>query len=429
MEDLELDPLTWEQDLPFMAGPETRVEWAMVEADYAIRMINQNTAGAVVAIHTVLAEARETPSVFVGPHASPDDKGHVEFAVRAAVSDLAVRMSLSEDTVLNYDRQATVMMSRTPKTWTAFRFGEVSPQNAKVVTQLADSLPDGDFALHEQFDTAVAELAVRLTPPRFRARARVIREKLLGQTLEERTVAEKAFRKVVFEPAPDGMAEIFYYGPADEATLIMARIDESARTLRRNPDETRTMDQLRADVFAEIMLGSDAEPGNSSGSDGGKISTVGVKVGLLVPVMSLLGMDDQPATLEGYGPIDIATAKKLTAKAPSFYRILTHPITGTILDIDKTTLRIPADMRRWLEIRDQTCIFPGCGRRARNCEVDHTVDRQYGGITKVTNLAHLCKKHHREKHHTRWQPEHLPDGRIQWTSPTGHRTSSGPPPF
>jgi len=418
MEDLELDPLTWEQDLPFMAGPETRVEWAMVEADYAVRMINQNTAGAVVAIHTVLAEARETPSVFVGPHASPDDKGHVEFAVRAAVSDLAVRMSLSEDTVLNYDRQATVMMSRTPKTWTAFRFGEVSPQNAKVVTQLADSLPDGDRDLYERFDDAVAELAVRLTPPRFRARARVIREKLLGQSLEERTAAERAFRKVVFEPEPDGMAGIYYYGPADEATLIMARIDDGARALSRDSDETRTLDHLRADVFANIMLGGSSEGGG-----------VGVKIGLLVPVMSLLGMDDQPATLEGYGPIDIATAKKLTAKAPSFYRILTHPITGTILDIDKTTLRIPADMRRWLEIRDETCTFPGCGRKARNCEVDHTVDRQYGGITKVTNLAHLCKKHHREKHHTRWQPEHLPDGRIQWTSPTGHQTSSEPPPF
>jgi len=422
MEDLELDPLTWEQDLPFVAGPETRVEWAMVEADYAIRMINQNTASAVVAIHTVLAEARETPSIFVGPHASPDDKVHVEFAVRAAVSDLAVRMSLSEDTVLNFDRQATVMMSRTPKTWTAFRFGEVSPQNARVVTQLADSLPDGDFDLHERFDDAVAELAVRLTPPRFRARARVIREKLLGQTLEERAVAERAFRKVVFEPAADGMAEIYYYGPADEATLIMARIDGSARALSRNPDETRTLDQLRADVFADMMLGG--EPASGTGN-----AAVGVKVGLLVPVMSLLGMDDQPATLEGYGPIDIATAKKLTAKAPSFYRILTHPITGTILDIDKTTLRIPADMRRWLEIRDQTCIFPGCGRKARNCEVDHTVDRQYGGITKVTNLAHLCKKHHREKHHTRWTPEHLPDGSIRWTSPTGHQTVSGPPPF
>lgn len=152
MEDLGLDPLTWENDLPSMANVETRIEYGIAEAVYAIRMINQNTAGAVIAIHSVLAEARETPSVFVGAHASVHNRDHVEFAVRAAVSDLAVQMSLSENTVLNYDRQAAVMTARTPKTWTAFRFGEITPQNARVVTELAESLPDGDPELHQRFD-------------------------------------------------------------------------------------------------------------------------------------------------------------------------------------------------------------------------------------------------------------------------------------
>jgi len=436
MEHLDLDPLTWEHDLPTMADAGTRVEYAIAEAGYAIRMINQNSANAVIAIHTVLDEARENPSVFVGRHADPTNREHVEFAVRAAVSDLAVQLSLSEDTILNYDRQAVVMRSRTPKTWAAFRHGEITPQNAKVVTALADSLP-GDPAMWAQFDDKVADLAIRLTPARFRTRARVIREKLLGATLEERTIAEAAFRKVIAEAHPDGMASVYYYDTAERVTLIMARVEEEARALSRVPAETRTMDQLRADVFAEIMLtleddGShvhDGDPSNGTRNAKNRRNAVGVKVGLLIPVMSLLGHSDEPATLEGYGPIDIATAKKLAATAPSFYRVLTHPITGTILDIDKTTLRIPADMRRWLEIRDRTCIFPGCGKRARHCEIDHTKDRQYGGITKVTNLGHMCKKHHMEKHHTLWEPEHLPDGRIRWTSPTGHVVDGDPPPF
>jgi len=431
MEHLDLDPLTWEHDLPTMADVGTRVEYAIAEAGYAIRAINQNAANAAIAIHTVLEEARDHPSVFVGRHADPTDREHVDFAVRAAVSDLAVQLSLSEDTILNYDRQAVVMRSRTPKTWAAFRHGEITPQNAKVVTALAESLPD-DPHMWAQFDEKVADLAIRLTPARFRTRARVIREKLLGATLEERTVAEAAFRKVIAEAHPDGMASVYYYDTADKVTLIMARVDEEARALSRVPGETRTMDQLRADVFAEIMLTIDQgdESNNTgTGTSARKRNAVGVKVGLLIPVMSLLGHSDEPATLEGYGPIDIATAKKLAASAPSFYRILTHPITGTILDIDRTTLRIPADMRRWLEIRDQTCIFPGCGRRARHCEIDHTKDRQYGGITKVTNLGHMCKKHHMEKHHTLWEPEHMPDGSIRWTSPTGHVVDGDPPPF
>jgi len=436
MEHLDLDPLTWEHDLPTMADASTRVEYAIAEAGYAIRMINQNSANAVIAIHTVLDEARENPSVFIGRHADPTNRDHLDFARRAAVSDLAVQLSLSEDTILNYDRQAVVMRSRTPKTWAAFRHGEITPQNAKTVTALAESLPE-DPAMWAQFDDKVADLAIRLTPARFRTRARVIREKLLGATLEERTVAEAAFRKVIAEAHPDGMASVYYYDTAEKVTLMMARVEEEARALRRVPGETRTMDQLRADVFAEIMLTIEGEgshvrdggPSNGNRNAKSRRNAVGVKVGLLIPVMSLLGHSDEPATLEGYGPIDIATAKKLAASAPSFFRILTHPITGTILDIDKTTLRIPADMRRWLEIRDQICIFPGCGKRARHCEIDHTKDRQYGGITKVTNLGHMCKKHHMEKHHTLWKPEHLPDGRIRWTSPTGHVVDGDPPPF
>ena len=436
MEHLDLDPLTWEHDLPTMADAGTRVEYAIAEAGYAIRAINQNAANAAIAIHTVLEEARDYPSVFIGTHADPADRDHVDFARRAAVSDLAVQLSLSEDTILNYDRQAVVMRSRTPKTWAAFRHGEITPQNAKVVTALAESLPD-EPEMWAQFDEKVADLAIRLTPARFRTRARVIREKLLGATLEERTIAEAAFRKVIAEAHPDGMASVYYYDTADKVTLIMARVEEEARALSRVPGETRTMDQLRADVFAENMLtinGGDETQGDdsnnsSTGTRMGKRNAVSVKVGLLIPVMSLLGHSDEPATLEGYGPIDIATAKKLAACAPSFFRILTHPITGTILDIDRTTLRIPADMRRWLEIRDQTCIFPGCGKRARHCEIDHTKDRQYGGITKVTNLGHMCKKHHMEKHHTLWEPEHMPDGSIRWTSPTGHVVDGDPPPF
>ena len=432
MEHLDLDPLTWEHDLPTMADAGTRVEYAIAEAGYAIRTINQNSANAAIAIHTVLEEARENPSVFVGPHADPTDRDHVDFARRAAVSDLAVQLSLSEDMILNYDRQAVVMRSRTPKTWAAFRHGEITPQNAKVVTALVESLPD-DREMWAQFDEKVAELAIRLTPARFRTRARVIREKLLGATLEERAVAEAAFRKVIAEAHPDGMGSVYYYGPADKVTLMMARIEEEARALSRVPCEDRSMDQLRADVFADIMLtieeSGDETSNPGTGTSARKRNAVGVKVGLLIPVMSLLGDSDEPATLEGYGPIDIATAKKLAASAPSFYRVLTHPITGTILDIDKTTLRIPADMRRWLEIRDETCIFPGCGKGARHCEIDHTTDRQYGGITKVTNLGHMCKKHHREKHHTLWEPEHQPDGSIRWTSPTGHVVDGDPPPF
>ena len=52
------------------------------------------------------------------------------------------------------------------------------------------------------------------------------------------------------------------------------------------------------------------------------------RINVTVPVLTLLGLDDEPADLEGYGPIDADTARRLAAHAPSMRRILVHPETG-----------------------------------------------------------------------------------------------------
>jgi hypothetical protein len=137
-------------------------------------------------------------------------------------------------------------------------------------------------------------------------------------------------------------------------------------------------------------------------------------------VLSLLGASDEPAELDGYGPIDAETARRLAAHAPSFQRILTHPETGAFLSYGRTSYRVPVDLAGYLAVRDGGCRFPGCGRRARHTDLDHTVDWARGGSTSHENLAHLCRKHHRLKHRTRWRMTQEPGGVIRWTSPAGH---------
>ena len=152
------------------------------------------------------------------------------------------------------------------------------------------------------------------------------------------------------------------------------------------------------------------------------------KVMVTVPVLTLLGRDDtQQATLEGYGPIDPDTATRPAATAPSFTRILTHPETGTILSIGRKAHPVPTDMRRWLQLRDQTCRKPGCTRPAHQCDINHTCAYEHGGETCHDNLAHLCKKHHNEKHHTTWRYQHADDrGTLTWTSPAGREYTARP---
>ncbi|WP_308799022.1 HNH endonuclease signature motif containing protein [Agromyces silvae] len=145
-------------------------------------------------------------------------------------------------------------------------------------------------------------------------------------------------------------------------------------------------------------------------------------VHVTVPVMTLIGRTDDPGTLDGYGPIDADTSRKLASQAPSFTRLLTHPVTSAVLDVDRTSYRVPADLRKWLQVRDQTCRFPGCGRPAIGCDLDHSEDwAGQQGRTAHDNLAHLCAAHHHLKHDTAWSVRHLEHGVLEWTSLTGAR--------
>ena len=184
--------------------------------------------------------------------------------------------------------------------------------------------------------------------------------------------------------------------------------------------DPRSRAQLTLDVAADLLLGQGA------GDLESPLGVVTPRVYVTVPVLTLLGHADEPADLDGYGPIDAQTARRLCAHAPSFRRILTHPETGAYLSYGRTSYRVPADLAGYLRIRDGGCRFPGCSRRAAGCDIDHTKDWAVTGATRHDNLAHLCRKHHRLKHNTTWRMSQTPTGDIRWVSPTG-RVHLAPP--
>jgi hypothetical protein len=50
-----------------------------------------------------------------------------------------------------------------------------------------------------------------------------------------------------------------------------------------------------------------------------------------------------------------------------------------------------------------------------------------GGPTTLSNLAMLCRRHHRAVHEEGFQVERLADGELQFRSPHGHVIASVPP--
>jgi hypothetical protein len=190
---------------------------------------------------------------------------------------------------------------------------------------------------------------------------------------------------------------------------------------------------LRADILTDLALGGSP----LVGGDG--LAGITAHVQVTVPVLTLAGVHNSGADLAGSGPIDAETARRLAGDAVGWDRVMTHPVTGAVLAVDR--YRPNEDLRRTLRVRDEHCRFPGCRTATWRCDIDHSHDAALGGTTDHENLAHLCRRHHTLKHARGWGIRHLGAGTLEWTSPAGQIyidvptptlrfvPSADPPPF
>jgi hypothetical protein len=150
-------------------------------------------------------------------------------------------------------------------------------------------------------------------------------------------------------------------------------------------------------------------------------------VSVIVPITMLLGLDEQPAELVGYGPIPASLAREIAAGG-TWRRLLTDPVSGTLLDYGRTTYIPPVGLADFVRARDVYCRFPTCQQRAATADLDHTIPYEArSGSTSEHNLYAGCRHHHRLKTHAAgWDVEQHPDGRVTSTTPTGHKYASWP---
>ncbi|WP_179873483.1 HNH endonuclease signature motif containing protein [Microcella indica] len=364
-----------------------------------------------------------------------------QLAHRVLASEVACALRVPERSAERLIDESDKLVRHLSATHRALAEGSISYRHAQVIIDEARSLPE---AALPGFESAVLPVAARLTAARLRPRARIERERCHPESIEQRVKAGEAERNVSLEPAHDGMAWLSAFLPAARASAIYERLTTVAldvkRTASGSDDDSRTLSQLRADVFTDLLVDGVVD---ATGCGTGVRATVHVTV----PVERLLGAaatntspapttsaptTSAPTTsvpitaafipqaeLEGYGPLDDDTARELAARAPSFTRLLRHPESGAVLSVGRDRYAVPADLTAALRIRDRTCRFPGCGRSARRSDIDHTIDWQFGGTTSIDNLAHLCPAHHQLKHRSAWQVSQQGGGVLRWRSPSG----------
>ncbi|PRY70575.1 uncharacterized protein DUF222 [Glaciihabitans tibetensis] len=341
---------------------------------------------------------------------------------REMITEIATATRKAEATVEQLFADAEILHSSLPSTMDAMFEGRISYRHATVIASQAQDVPE---EMRHKFEETVLPVAATATVPRLKQRARIVRERMHPESIDVRAKKAVRGRYLEVDPAGDGMATLTAKLPAVEAVGIYNRCTETAIALQ-GPDEDRSLGQLRTDVFRDILLNGEIPVDSPARTvDGGDVlagaAATGIRatVVVMVPALTLLNRSDEPATLEGYGPIDHESAKVLAAGANSWIRVLTHPETGTVLSVGQTRYKVPASMRLWLRLRDQTCRYPGCNRSAKYCDLDHVLDWQYGGHTSTENLQHLCPAHHNVKGYTSWTVRHLDNGILEWVSPAG----------
>ncbi|TCO40542.1 uncharacterized protein DUF222 [Kribbella antiqua] len=164
--------------------------------------------------------------------------------------------------------------------------------------------------------------------------------------------------------------------------------------------DTRTAEQRRADVAADLF-----EHILRNGLDwlGRRLPDQHRRrphIEVVVPASTLLGLDNDPAELTGYGPIPADLARRIAADG-TWRRLLTDPVNGIVLEA-ATTRHDPGTLvTETLLARHPVCAWPGCNRTSRDCDRDHTTPFTQTGTThphRTGAVLRIPPRHQRHPH-------------------------------
>ena len=247
-------------------------------------------------------------------------------------------------------------------------------------------------------------------------------------------------RCVSLRPAPDTMTYLTALFPVAQGVAAYAALSTDADAARSAGDD-RSRGQVMADTLVERITGI-----------AGGIS--GVEIQLVMTDRTLLQTDAEPARLPGYGAIPAAWARELALTGGSATgtpatnlaaadtghadleelslwgrRLYTAPGRGELVAMDSKARLFPPGLKRFIQVRDDTCRTPYCDAPIRHH--DHITAWHNAGPTSADNGQGLCEACNHTKETPGWTAKPVPGPRhtVATTTPTGHTYHSAAPPL
>jgi len=335
--------------------------------------------------------------------------GHA--GARSCAEWLSWRVAMNIGAAREHVRVARAL-PRLPLISAAFARGQISYSKARALTRVAT--PDTEERLLTVARCGTAAHVERL----------VRGWRQVDRAAENRQAAQRQRNRSlrVYQDA-DGMF-VIQGRLTPEAGAVVRQALEAAcdRLYGKGPlntaeGEPPSMTQRHADalvVIAEAALHHDLDPG----APGERYQVV---VHVDAPV---LADPDQPgqSVLEDGDHVSAGTSRRLACDATRV--VMRHDADGRITEVGPRTRTIPPALRRALQHRDGGCRFPGCG--VRFTQAHHIRHWAEGGPTTLSNLALLCRRHHRSVHEEGFQVERLADDELEFRRPDGRVLPSVP---
>ena len=347
------------------------------------------------------------------------------------------------------------LVTEMPHTLAALDTGQLNEERALYVVKETACLTVADrTAVDEELAADTGTFAGAGT------RAVIATVRAAATRRDPRSVTQRAChaaseRSVSLRPAADCMTYLTALLPAHQGVAVYAALTRHADALHAAGDP-RSLGQIKADTLVEWTTGT---PGGITG----------IELNVVMTDRTLLQADSEPARLAGYGIVPAAWARNLISdeEAPErqqasehplmqgqepragssnashstrgqhavrelkvwLRRLYTEPETGDLVGLDSRRRLFPAPLRRFIQIRDDTCRTPYCDAPIRH--LDHIIPWHDDGPTSLANGAGLCEACNHTKELPGWkaQPRPGPRHTIEITTPTGHSYRSTAPPL
>jgi hypothetical protein len=356
----------------------------------------------MASVHEVMTGLEDGDTEFGFRLASAEIRAALHQTAKAANSGLRIALDLSD--TYSEVREALVagLLDRRRAGLIIHRTSHLDSETAKaVVSKIMQEAPE----------MTSGEIIARLDELNITADPEEATKRLEEGLRERRVYPEKNW---------DGTAHYMGLHLAPERVAVAPRrINRIAKQLKTG-SETRTMDQLRADVYLDLLTGH--TPHTKNGKPGER-ATVDIRV----PITTLTGETDTPGEIPGWGPVLADAARQIVAtQQDAQWRVtVIDPDTGRPLAAVSTRRRPTAHQTRQVRAQRPVCSFPGCRNPAKDCDLDHNIPWAEDGPTAITHLAPLCPGDHTIRHHG-WTYQINPDSTITWTSPLGHKYTKRP---